>query len=99
MSAPIAVIALAGAAILPLTSSISNPLLAAVPVDMWTIGVADRLRFPHFPSKLGARLRPHTHRRHSNKEFEIDEVRGKAAAPANAMTAIRARIKTGKATS
>jgi putative transposase len=37
-------------------------------VDMWTIGVADRLRFPRFPSKLGrrgnARLRPHTHRNH-----------------------------------
>jgi transposase InsO family protein len=25
------------------------------PVDMWTIGVADRLRFPRFPSKLGKR--------------------------------------------
>ena len=39
------------------------------PVDMWTIGGADRLRFPRFPSKLGkranARLRPHTHRHHS----------------------------------
>jgi len=38
-------------------------------MDMWTIGFADRLRFPRFPSKLGrrgnARLRPHTHRRHS----------------------------------
>ena len=33
------------------------------PVDMWTIGLADRLRFPRFPSELGrrgnARLRPH----------------------------------------
>jgi hypothetical protein len=33
---------------------------------MWTIGFADRLRFPRFPSELGkrgnARLRPHTHR-------------------------------------
>ena len=40
-------------------------------VDMWTIGVADRLRFPRFPSELGkrgnARLRPHTHRRHSRR--------------------------------
>src|SRR5258706_15934073 len=39
------------------------------PVDMWTIGSADRLRFPRFPSQLGkrgnARLRPHTHGRHS----------------------------------
>jgi hypothetical protein len=43
------------------------------PVDMWTIGVADRLRFPRFPSKLGkrgnARLRPHTHRRHSQSRI------------------------------
>ena len=43
------------------------------PVDMWTIGVADRLRFPRFPSKLGkpgnARLRPHPHRRnHQQKD-------------------------------
>ena len=34
-----------------------------------TIGIADRLRFRRFPSELGkqgnARLRPHTHRRHS----------------------------------
>ncbi len=41
------------------------------PVDMWTIGVADRLRFPRFPSELGkrgnARLRPHTHSRHSQQ--------------------------------
>ena len=25
------------------------------PVDMWTIGVADRLCFPRFPSQLGNR--------------------------------------------
>ncbi len=35
------------------------------------IGVADRLRFPRFPSELGkqgnARLRPHTHRHHSRQ--------------------------------
>src|SRR5438105_8008677 len=45
--------------------------LSGRPVDMWTIGVADRLRFPHFPSELGkqgnARLRPHTHRHHSQQ--------------------------------
>jgi hypothetical protein len=38
---------------------------------MWTIGGADRLRFPRFPSELGkqgnARLRPHTHRHHSRQ--------------------------------
>ena len=43
--------------------------LSGRPMDMRTIGFADRLRFPRFPSKLGrrgnARLRPHTHRRHS----------------------------------
>ena len=41
------------------------------PVDMWTIGVADRLRFPRFPSELGRRgnahLRPHTHRHNSQQ--------------------------------
>src|ERR1700752_2348710 len=40
------------------------------PVDMWTIGGADRLRFHRFPSELGkrgnARLRPHTHRHYSS---------------------------------
>ena len=45
--------------------------LRARPGDMWTIGFADRLRFPRFPSELGklgnARLRPHTHRRHSQQ--------------------------------
>jgi hypothetical protein len=72
------------------------------PVDMWTIGVADRLRFPRFPSELGkrgnARLRPHTHRRHGQQGFDIDEVRGKIAEPASAMTAIGADIETGGAT-
>ena len=40
--------------------------------SLWICGrsaFADRLRFPRFPSQLGkrgnARLRPHTHRRHS----------------------------------
>jgi putative transposase len=43
------------------------------PVDMWTIGGADRLRFPRCPSELGKRgnprLRPHTHRRHSQQRI------------------------------
>src|SRR6516162_7435997 len=43
------------------------------PVDMWTIGFADRLRFPRFPSELGkrgnARLRPHTHRHRSQQRI------------------------------
>ena len=41
------------------------------------IDVAARLRFPRFPSELGrrgnARLRPHTHRRHSPRRMNIDE--------------------------
>ena len=43
-------------------------LIAAKPT-MPTIGDADRLRFPRFPCQLAnrgnARLRPHTHRHHS----------------------------------
>ena len=43
------------------------------PVDMWTIGVADRLRCPRFPSELGkrgnARLRPHPHRHRSQQRI------------------------------
>jgi hypothetical protein len=75
---------------------------------MWTIGVADRLRFPRFPSKLGrrgnARLRPHTHRRHiptgaaANKEFDIDEGNNRLVDPAVALTTIGADIETGAAT-
>jgi transposase InsO family protein len=45
--------------------------LSGRPVGMWTIGAADRLRFPRLPSKLGRRgnahLRPHTHRHHSQQ--------------------------------
>jgi len=41
-------------------------------VDMWTIGVADRLRFPRFPSTLekrgNARLRPHPHRHNQQQK-------------------------------
>ena len=42
-------------------------------MGMWTIGFADRLRFPRFLSQLGkrgnARLRPHTHRHHSQQRI------------------------------
>jgi hypothetical protein len=41
------------------------------PVVMWTIGVADRLRFPRLPSEFGRRgnahLRPHTHWHYSQQ--------------------------------
>ena len=44
---------------------------------MWTIGGADRLRFPRFPSKLEKRgnacLRPHTHRPRQQGELIIDD--------------------------
>jgi hypothetical protein len=47
-------------------------------VDMRTIGGADRLRFPHLPSKLGrrgkARLRPMPTGTSSNKNLEIEDV-------------------------
>jgi hypothetical protein len=59
---------------------------------MWTIGVADGLRFPRFPSQLGkqgnARLRPHTQRHRHQDEFDIDEVKSGLAKPAVALTAI-----------
>jgi hypothetical protein len=70
-------------------------------VDMWTIGSADRLRFPRFPSQLGrrgnARLRPHTHiptGAAANPGFNIDEVNSRFVEP----TAIGADIETGWAT-
>jgi hypothetical protein len=34
----------------------------------------------------------------TNKEFDLDEVKGRIAAPASAMTTIRADIETGRAT-
>src|SRR3974377_1460 len=44
---------------------------------MWTIGGADRLRFPRFPSKLEKRgnacLRPYTHRPRQQGELIIDD--------------------------
>ena len=44
---------------------------------MWTIGFAERLRFPRFPSKLEKRgnacLRPHTHRPRQQGELIIDD--------------------------
>ena len=68
-------------------------------MDMWTIGFADRLRFPRFPSQLGkrgnARLRPTGTT--ANKGFNIDdEVNGRLAEPAVALTAIGAEIETGR---
>ena len=71
-------------------------------MDMWTIGVADRLRFRRFPSELGkrgnARLAHIPTGTTANKGFDIDEVKGRIAEPASAMTAIGADIETGGAT-
>src|SRR5260370_18659981 len=62
-------------------------LVTAKPVGMWTIGCADRLRFPRFPSKLekrgNARLRPHTHRHHSKRGKSISMGTLDAAPPAS----------------
>jgi hypothetical protein len=69
---------------------------------MWTIGGADRLRFPRLPSQLGkrgnARLRPQPHSTTTNQGLVIDEVKGKLVKPAVAPTAIGADIKTGRVT-
>ena len=50
----------------PWLSHAAASVRSTMPVDMWTIGFADRLRFPRFPSQLekpgNARLRPHPHR-------------------------------------
>src|SRR5439155_21664802 len=76
--------------------------LPARPVDMWTIGVADRLRFPRFPSELGRRgnahLRPHTHRHYSQQAIHIDASKSGGVASATAPTMIGADIETGGAT-
>jgi hypothetical protein len=67
-------------------------------VDMWTIGFADRLRFARFPSQLGKRGNATTGTT-ANKGFNIDdEVNGRLVEPAVALTAIGAKIKTGRAT-
>jgi putative transposase len=63
------------------------PTGCASPTSRASSESGEMLAFAHIPT--GATV---------NKEFEIDEVRGRGAAPASAMTAIGARIKTGKAT-
>ena len=69
-------------------------------MDMWTIGVADRLRFPRLPSQLGrrgnARLRPHPTGTATNHGFDLDDVNGRFAKPAVASTAIGVDINTGR---
>ena len=69
---------------------------------MWTIGVADRLRFPRFPTSSESReMLAFAHiptGTTTNKWIEIDEVNGRFVEPVAPVTAIGADIETGRAT-
>jgi hypothetical protein len=69
---------------------------------MWTIGFADRLRFPRSPSWLGQReMLAFAHiptDTAANKGIDIDAVKSRTVAPATALTAIGAEIEPGGAT-
>ena len=71
-------------------------------MDMWTIGFAERHRFPRFPSKLGkqgnARLRPQPTGTTANREIDIDGAKRRIVTQASAPTAIGAGIETRGAT-
>ena len=70
-------------------------------MDMWTIGVADRLRFPRFPSWLGKReMLAFAHiptGTTTNHGFDLDEVNSRRAKP-TVPPAIGADIETDRAT-
>src|SRR5436853_2076717 len=71
------------------------------PVDMWTIGGADRLRFPRFPSELGKRGNARLHIPTGatiNKAIDNDASKSRGVVPATAPTMIGADIETGGAT-
>ena len=69
---------------------------------MWTIGFADRLRFPRLPSQLGKReMLAFAHiptGATASKGVDIDQVRSRIVKPAVAVTAIGADIEIGRAT-
>jgi Integrase core domain len=71
------------------------------PVDMWTIGVADRLR-PRFPRQLGTRkMLAFAHiptGTATNNGFDINDVNSKLVQPAVASAAIGADVETGGVT-
>ena len=71
-------------------------------MDIWTIDVADRLRFPRFPSQLGKRgMLAFAHiptGAAANTGFDIDEVNSRLVKRAVTSTAIGADIETGRAT-
>jgi hypothetical protein len=57
-------------------------------VSIWTIGVADRLRFPRFPSQLGKWAFAHIPTgTTTNHKVEIDEVNSRLVNPAVVPTA------------
>ena len=69
---------------------------------MWTIGFADRLRFPRFPRKLGKpEMLAFTHittGAAASKGLDIDEVKSTTVGSAVAAIAIGADTETGRAT-
>ena len=71
------------------------------PMDMWTIGFADRLRFPRFRANSeGGEMLAFAHiptGATANEGFNIDEVNNRFAEPAVA-TATGADIETGRVT-
>ena len=71
-------------------------------MDMWTIGVADRLRFPASrASSEGGEMLAFAHiptGAAANQGFNIDKVNSRHLEPAVALTAIAADIETGRAT-
>ena len=67
---------------------------------MWTIGVADRLRFPRFPSQLGKML-AFAHiptGTAANHRIDVDEEEDRSDAMTVAMSAIGAGTEIGRAT-
>jgi len=68
-------------------------------VDMWTIGVADRLRFPAGSEDEEMLSFVHIATGTTvNKAIDIDASKSRGVAPATAPTMIGAHIETGGAT-
>jgi len=70
---------------------------------MWTIGIADRLRFPPLPERAreSREMLAFAHiptGATANTGFDIDEAKARSAEPTSAMTAIGTDVETGGAT-